>query len=90
MPGRPSLSISLTCNQPISALQLPGYEVNSWFGIGPPTNTPADIVDRLNKEINAGLADPKIKARLADAAPFIATPAAFGKFIAMKPRSGAS
>jgi tripartite-type tricarboxylate transporter receptor subunit TctC len=63
---------------------VPGYEVSSWFGIGAPKNTPADIVDKLNKEINAGLADPKIKARLADAdaTPFIATPAEFGKFIA--------
>jgi tripartite-type tricarboxylate transporter receptor subunit TctC len=63
---------------------VPGYEVSSWFGIGAPRNTPADVVDMLNKEINAGLADPKIKARLADAdaAPFIARPAEFGKFIA--------
>jgi tripartite-type tricarboxylate transporter receptor subunit TctC len=63
---------------------VPGYEVSSWFGIGAPKNTPMDIVDKLNKEINAGLADPKIKARLADAdaTPFIATPAELGKFIA--------
>ena len=45
---------------------VPGYEASSWFGIGAPKNTPAEIVDKLNKEINAGLADPKIKARLAD------------------------
>ena len=45
---------------------VPGYEASSWYGIGAPRNTPAEIVDRLNKEINAGLADPKIKARLAD------------------------
>jgi len=45
---------------------LPGYDVSGWFGIGAPKNTPAEIVERLNKEINAGLADPKIKARLAD------------------------
>ena len=59
---------------------VPGYEVSSWFGIGAPRNTPADVTDRLNKEINAGLADPKIKARLADAdaTPFIATPAGHG------------
>jgi tripartite-type tricarboxylate transporter receptor subunit TctC len=63
---------------------VPGYEVSSWFGIGAPLNTPADVINTLNKEINAGLADPKIKARLADAdaTPFIATPAEFGKFIA--------
>ena len=45
---------------------VPGYEASSWYGIGAPRNTPAEIIDRLNKEINAGLADPKIKARLAD------------------------
>src|SRR3954453_19089280 len=52
--------------QDIPPLQdfVPGYEVSSWFGIGAPRNTPADIVDRLNQEVNAGLADPKIKQRL--------------------------
>ncbi len=45
---------------------LPGYEASSWFGIGAPKNTPAEIVDRLNKEINAGLADPKLKAKIAE------------------------
>src|SRR3954447_14097445 len=61
-----------------------GYEVSSWFGIGAPRNTPADIVDRLNKEINAGLADPKIKQRLIelDAAPFVVSPAELAKFVA--------
>jgi tripartite-type tricarboxylate transporter receptor subunit TctC len=43
-----------------------GYEASAWLGVGAPRNTPADIVDKLNKEINAGLADPKMKARLAD------------------------
>ena len=45
---------------------VPGYEASSWYGIGAPAGTPAEIVDKLNQEINAGLADPKIKARLAD------------------------
>ena len=45
---------------------VPGYEASGWFGIGAPKNTPAEIVDKLNKEINAALADPKMKARLAD------------------------
>ena len=45
---------------------VPGYEASTWFGVGAPKNTPAEIVDKLNKEINAALADPKIKARLAD------------------------
>ena len=45
---------------------VPGYEASSWYGIGAPKNTPAEIVDKLNKEINAALADPKMKARFAD------------------------
>ena len=45
---------------------VPGYEASAWYGIGAPKNTPAEIIDKLNKEINAGLADPKMKARLAD------------------------
>ena len=45
---------------------VPGYEASSWFGIAAPKGTPAEIVDKLNEEINAGLADPTIKARLAD------------------------
>ena len=63
---------------------VPGYEASTWFGIGAPRNTPAEIVDRLNKEINAGLADPKIKARLADLGGTVlpGSPADFGKLIA--------
>ena len=63
---------------------LPGYEASGWFGIGAPKNTPAEIVERLNKEINAGLADPKIKARYAElgATALAGSPADFGKFIA--------
>jgi tripartite-type tricarboxylate transporter receptor subunit TctC len=45
---------------------LPGYEASAWFGVGAPKNTPVEVVDRLNKEINAGLTDPKVQARLAD------------------------
>ena len=45
---------------------VPGFEASAWFGIGVPKNTPTEIIEKLNKEINAGLADPKIKARLAD------------------------
>jgi tripartite-type tricarboxylate transporter receptor subunit TctC len=51
---------------PTVAEFLPGYEVSDWTGIGVPRGTPAEIVDRLNAEINAALADPKIKARLAE------------------------
>jgi tripartite-type tricarboxylate transporter receptor subunit TctC len=63
---------------------VPGYEASSWYGIGAPKNTPSEIVDKLNKEINAGLADPKIKTRLADlgGAPLVGSPADFGRLIA--------
>ena len=55
-----------------------------WFGVGAPKNTPAEIIDKLNKEINAGLADPKMKARLADLGGTVlaGSPADFGKLIA--------
>ena len=63
---------------------VPGYEASAWQGIGAPKNTPAEIIDRLNKEINAGLADPKLKARLADlgGTVLVGSPADFGKLIA--------
>jgi tripartite-type tricarboxylate transporter receptor subunit TctC len=63
---------------------LPGYEASQWYGIGAPKNTPAQTIDRLNKEINAALADPKMKARFADlgAAVLAGSPADFGKLIA--------
>jgi tripartite-type tricarboxylate transporter receptor subunit TctC len=63
---------------------VPGYEASFIFGIGAPKNTPADIVDKLNKEINAALADPKTKVRLADmgGAVFSGSPAEFGKLLA--------
>ena len=63
---------------------VPGYEASGWFGIGAPKGTPTEIVDKLNKEINAGLADPKIKARLADLGGTVlaGSPADFGKLIA--------
>jgi tripartite-type tricarboxylate transporter receptor subunit TctC len=63
---------------------VPGYEASSVFGVGVPKNTPAEIIERLNKEFNAGLADPKMKARLADlgGTPLAGSPADFGKLIA--------
>jgi tripartite-type tricarboxylate transporter receptor subunit TctC len=63
---------------------VPGYESSTWYGVGAPKNTPAEVVDKLNKEINAGLADPKIKARLADLGNIglALSPADFGKLIA--------
>jgi tripartite-type tricarboxylate transporter receptor subunit TctC len=63
---------------------VPGYEATAWHGLGAPKNTPADIVDKLNREVNAALADPAVKARFADVvyAPVPMTLAEFGKFIA--------
>ena len=63
---------------------LPGFEASAWGGLGAPKSTPTAIVDRLNKEINAGLADPKIKARLADLGGDVLalSPADFGRLIA--------
>ena len=71
-------------NVPTVAEFLPGFEASAFVAVGAPRNTPAEIVDRLNKEINAGLADPKIKARLADlgGTVFVDTPANFSKLIA--------
>jgi tripartite-type tricarboxylate transporter receptor subunit TctC len=61
-----------------------GYEASQWYGIGAPKNTPAEVVARLNQEINAGLADPKVRGRLADlgGAVLAGSPADFGKLIA--------
>jgi tripartite-type tricarboxylate transporter receptor subunit TctC len=63
---------------------VPGYEASAAYGVGAPKNTPAEIVDRLNREINAGLADPKMKARLADLGGEVlaGSPADFGKLVA--------
>jgi len=63
---------------------VPGYEASTWYGVGAPKATPAEIIDKLNKEINAGLADPNIKARIADVGGTVLalSPADFGKFIA--------
>ena len=63
---------------------VPGDQASQWYGIGAPRNTPLEIVDRLNKEINAGLVDPKLKERLAavGGTPLVGSPADFGKLIA--------
>src|SRR5262245_42845285 len=63
---------------------LPGFEATAWFGVGAPKSTPAEIVDKLNKEINAGLADPKMLARLSElgATALPGSPADFAKHIA--------
>jgi len=69
---------------PTVADSVPGYEAAGWCGLCAPRNTPRDIVDMLNKEVNAALADPKIKARLDDlgATPFAGSPSDFAAFIA--------
>jgi tripartite-type tricarboxylate transporter receptor subunit TctC len=62
---------------------VPGYEASAWLGLGAPRNTPAEIVERLNREINAGLASPGMKARFADVGdtPFTSEPAEFGRLL---------
>jgi tripartite-type tricarboxylate transporter receptor subunit TctC len=69
---------------PTVAETLPGYQAASFYGIGAPRNTPAEIVEVLNKAVNAGLVDPKLNARLADLGyiPLPGPPATFGKLIA--------
>ena len=63
---------------------VPGYDASNWYGVGAPKNTPAEIVDKLNRGINAALADPQMKARLADLGGSVlpGSPADFGKLIA--------
>ena len=62
---------------------VPGYEASQWYGIGVPRNTPVEIVDKLNKEINAAIADPAMKARFAaiGGEPLPGSAAEFGKLI---------
>ena len=69
---------------PAIAESLPGYDAVSWAGIGAPAGTPAEIIDKLNRETDAALADPKLKAQLADFGAIVMTgsPADFAKFIA--------
>jgi tripartite-type tricarboxylate transporter receptor subunit TctC len=65
---------------------VPGYEANSWCGLGAPRGTPPEIIARLNAEINAGLADPATKARLAavGVTPIFYTPDGFGAYVAQE------
>jgi tripartite-type tricarboxylate transporter receptor subunit TctC len=69
---------------PTVAESVPGYEASGWIGVGAPRNTPPEVIDRLNKEINAALDDPKIKARIVDLGNTVlsGSPADFGKLIA--------
>ena len=63
---------------------MPGYEGGIWYGLGAPKATPAEIVDKLNTEINTALADPTFKTRLADVggSALLGSPADFGRFMA--------
>ena len=65
---------------------VPGYEISARFGLGAPKNTPSEVINKLNREINAGLADPKIKARLAElgSTPIAGSPTDFGALIAQE------
>jgi len=69
---------------PTIAEFVPGYEASGWFGVGAPAHTPTEIIDKLNREINAGLVDPKLKAKLADLGGTVisGSPADFGNLIA--------
>jgi tripartite-type tricarboxylate transporter receptor subunit TctC len=71
-------------NLPTAAETVPGYETSSWYGMGAPKDTPSEIIDRLNREIAAGLENPTVKERLAEAnaAPMPLTSVQFGKHIA--------
>jgi tripartite-type tricarboxylate transporter receptor subunit TctC len=69
---------------PTVAEFVPGFEASSWFGIAAPKGTPTEVIERLNREINAGLDDPMIRTRLADMGGMLllGSPADFGKLIA--------
>jgi tripartite-type tricarboxylate transporter receptor subunit TctC len=71
-------------NAPSISEFIPGYDVSTWYGVGAPKATPVEIIDKLNKEISAGLADPNMKARLADLGGTVlaGSPADFGNLIA--------
>ena len=68
---------------PTVAATVPGYEATAWFGVGTPKGTPREAVDKMNAAVNRALADPKMRARLADlgGAPIPGTPEDFGKVI---------
>jgi tripartite-type tricarboxylate transporter receptor subunit TctC len=68
---------------PTIAETVPGYEAIIWYGVGAPQGTPAEVVGKLNREINAALASPKIKSRLAElgSSPIVVSPEEFGAFV---------
>jgi tripartite-type tricarboxylate transporter receptor subunit TctC len=72
------------CRQ--SATRFRDYEASTFYGVGAPRNTPPEVIEKLNREINAGLADPTVKARIADLGSTVlaVSPARFGNFIAQE------
>ena len=68
---------------PTVADYFPGYDASAWIGVAIPRKTPAEIIDKLNREINAGLADPKMKARIAELGATVipSSPGEFGRFV---------
>jgi tripartite-type tricarboxylate transporter receptor subunit TctC len=69
---------------PVLSDFVPGYEASAWLGLGAPKNTPAEIIEKLNRDINASLASPEMKARFADLGdtPYVSSAAEFGKLLA--------
>ena len=69
---------------PMVADYLPGYEASAWYGLGAPRGTPPEIIEKLNKTVNAILADPAVKKKFADmgATLIMSSPADFGKYVA--------
>jgi tripartite-type tricarboxylate transporter receptor subunit TctC len=80
-----ALAVTTTTRSDVPVLSdtLPDYEASAWFGIGAPKSTPAELIERLNKEVNISIADPKFKARLANLGGTVlaGSPADFGKLI---------
>ena len=76
--------VALLPNVPAVAEVVPGYAADGWQGIAAPANTPVEIIDKLNKQVNLALADPKFAARIADlgGVPFVTSPSEFRNFIA--------
>src|SRR6187431_3304222 len=79
-----STRVEVLPNVPAVAEVVPGYQADGWQGLAAPANTPAGIIDKLNREINAALADPRFAARIADlgGVPFATSPAEFRNFLA--------
>ena len=77
---------------PTIAEFVPSYEASAWYGLAAPRNTPAEIIEKLNTQIGAGLAEPKLKARLADlgALPLVAPPPILAAWSQKNPRNGAA